>query len=204
MRKCINIHRWTDEEKEYLKQIVVGKSYIEIQQLLTDKFNYPFTIEQVKGALGRYNLKNGLNGRFEKNHVPYNKGIKGTIIPNRSSFKKGHRPVNYKPVGSERVDVEGYRQIKIADPNVWEYTHRLVWQKYNGDIQKGSVIMFADGNKSNVSIENLRLLSKREMLILNQHKLIKDDADLTDVGVNLTKLMIKTFDIKKGRKSNNE
>ena len=35
----------------------------------------------------------------------------------RTWFKKGHIPANYRPVGSERVNADGYIEVKVADPN---------------------------------------------------------------------------------------
>ena len=185
-------HRWTDEEKEYLASIVKGKTYKELLILMNDKFEYEFSSQQIESALRRYNLKTGNTGQFKKYQEPWNKGLKGYIGANKTSFKKGTIPPNYKPVGTERFAKDGYIEVKVKDPNVWELKHRYIYKKHHGEIPNGYNVIFADKNISNFDIDNLILVSKAEMLILNKNKLIFEDKDLTKVGVNIAKLINKT------------
>ena len=110
-------HRWTDEEKEYLASIVKGKTYKELLALMNEKFDYEFSSQQIESALRRYNLKTGNTGQFKKYHEPWNKGLKGYIGANKTSFKKGTIPPNYKPVGTERFAKDGYIEVKVKDPS---------------------------------------------------------------------------------------
>ena len=185
-------HRWTDEEKEYLASIVKGKTYKELLILMNDKFEYEFSSQQIESALRRYNLKTGNTGQFKKYQEPWNKGLKGYMGANKTSFKKGTIPPNYKPVGTERFAKDGYIEVKVKDPNVWELKHRYIYEKYHGKIPNGYNVIFADKNISNFDIDNLILVSKAEMLILNKNKLIFEDKDFTKVGVNIAKLINKT------------
>ena len=185
-------HRWTDEEKEYLASIVKGKTYKELLALMNEKFDYEFSSQQIESALRRYNLKTGNTGQFKKYQEPWNKGLKGYIGANKTSFKKGTIPPNYKPVGTERFAKDGYIEVKVKDPNVWELKHRYIYKKHYGKIPKGYNVIFADKNISNFDIDNLILVSKAEMLILNKNKLIFEDKDFTKVGVNIAKLINKT------------
>ena len=77
MPKGCKVYRWTEREKEYLKDICFGRSYKEIAMLMTNKFNYEFKASQIKSALQRYNLTTGRTGRFEKVIFPGAKGLKG-------------------------------------------------------------------------------------------------------------------------------
>ena len=190
-------HKWSEEEKEYLKNIVKGHTYKEITVLMNNEFKYQFTEGQIKGALNRYKLKTGLNGNFKKGSTPWNKGLKGYMGANKTSFKKGTTPPQYRPVGSERINKEGYLEVKIADPNKWELKHRYIYKKYYGDIPKGHNVIFADTDKTNLNIDNLILVSKSEMLILNRNKLIYEDNELTKVGVNIAKVIDKVKKISK-------
>ena len=185
-------HRWTDEEKEYLASIVKGKTYKELLELMNEKFDYEFSSQQIESALRRYNLKTGNTGQFKKYQEPWNKGLKGYIGANKTSFKKGTIPPNYKPVGTERFAKDGYIEVKVKDPNVWELKHRYIYKKHHGEIPNGYNVIFADKNISNFDIDNLILVSKAEMLILNKNKLIFEDKDFTKVGVNIAKLINKT------------
>ena len=189
-------HRWTDEEKEYLASIVKGKTYKELLALMNEKFEYEFSSQQIESALRRYNLKTGNTGQFKKYQEPWNKGLKGYMGANKTSFKKGTIPPNYKPVGTERFAKDGYIEVKVKDPNVWELKHRYIYKKHHGEIPNGYNVIFADKNISNFDIDNLILVSKAEMLILNKNKLIFEDKDFTKVGVNIAKILDKTSNLK--------
>ena len=189
-------HRWTDEEKEYLASIVKGKTYKELLALMNEKFDYEFSSQQIESALRRYNLKTGNTGQFKKYQEPWNKGLKGYMGANKTSFKKGTIPPNYKPIGTERFTKDGYIEVKVKDPNVWELKHRYIYKKHHGEIPNGYNVIFADKNISNFDIDNLILVSKAEMLILNKNKLIFEDKDFTKVGVNIAKILDKTSNIK--------
>lgn len=187
------IHVWSDDEKEYLKQITPGHHYKEIQELMNEKFEYEFSISQIKGAIGRYKLNTGFNGQFKKGNVPANKGVKGVIYEGckKTWFKKGHAPINHREVGSERINIYGYTEIKVAEPNKWRLKHHVIYEKHNGPIPKGYNVIFGDRNPMNFDINNLILVSKAQLLKMNQHKLIKNDADITRTGVLIADIYLK-------------
>ena len=148
------------------------------------------TIGQIKAAIGRYKLNTGFNGQFQKGNIPANKGTKGLSRANKTSFKKGCRPSNYREVGSERVTKDGYIEIKVG-PKEWKFKHQVIWEKYNGNIPRGHVVIFGDGNKENLDINNLILVTRKQLFILNRHALIKNDIELTKVAVNIAKVQEK-------------
>ena len=192
-------HIWSEEEKKYLKEITPGKHYKEIQELMKNKFNLEFTMNQIKGAIWRYKLNTGFTGRFQKGDIPFNKGksqkdymsAESIEKTKKTRFKKGQSPINWRPVGSERITKDGYTEIKIAEPNVWKLKHLVVWEKENGPIPKGHALVFADGNKENLDINNLMLISREKLLIMNTNELIKKDAELTKTGVLIAEVLIK-------------
>lgn len=106
--------------------------------------------------------------RFQKGSVPLNKGKK--VSPETyakcrpTMFKKGHTPVNHRDVGSERVNVDGYIEIKVAEPNRWRLKHRVIWEQANGSIPKGFNVQFKNHNPLDCRIENLYLISKAEQM----------------------------------------
>ena len=114
-------------------------------------------------------------GRFKSGHQTWNKGIKGSTGLHESSraqqFKTGQLPHNHHPIGSERLDCEGYLHRKITDTGHTKRDYRLVhhiaWQSVHGEIPKGCYIVFVDGNKSNFDISNLACLTKAENMKRN-------------------------------------
>ena len=193
-------HKWSEEEKQYLASIVKGKTYKELVTLMNEKFDYEFSSQQIESALKRYNLKTGNTGQFKKYKEPWNKGLKGYIGANKTSFKKGNIPPNYKSVGSERVTRDGYTEVKVKDTNKWKLKHRVVYEKYHGEIPAGHTVIFADGDKHNLDIDNLLLVSRKQLLMLNRNNLISNDKDLTKTGLNIADIIIKLNELEKDKK----
>ena len=106
--------------------------------------------------------------RFQKGSVPLNKGKKvspevySKIQP--TMFKKGRTPVNHRDVGAERVNVYGYIEIKVSEPNSWRLKHRVMWEQVNGTIPRGYNVQFKNHNPLDCRIENLYMISKAEQL----------------------------------------
>ena len=185
-------HKWTNEEKEYLASIVKGSTYKEITKQMNDKFEYNFSEEQIKGMMYRNKLTTGTGGYFKKGTTPWNKGLKGYMGANKTSFKKGTIPPNQVPIGTESITKGGYIKVKIGEPNKWKLKQRYIYEQHYGEIPNNCNVIFADKNIRNFDINNLILVSKAEMLILNNNKLIFEDKELTKVGVNIAKVIDKT------------
>ena len=185
-------HIWSDEEKQYLAEITPGRGYKEIQSMMSCKFGFDYTHHQIKGAITRNKLNTGRTGRFEKGHATWNKGTKGLTKANVTSFKKGQKPHNYKPLGSERITKDGYCEIKVSDTGRrWRPKHVLNYEKHHGKVPKGSAIIFLDGDKRNFDIDNLYLVTRSQLAMLNKNSLIQKDADLTKTAINVVDLMKK-------------
>lgn len=179
---------FTTERVEYLRNNVKGIGNKELTEMVNKHFGINLDVQQIRNAKKRYGLNSGITGYFEKGHIPFNKGKKGIGGWEPTQFKKGHKPHNYKPVGTERVNGDGYIDIKIEDPNKWRGKHILTWEEHNGPIPNGHVVIFGDGNNRNFDINNLILVSRQQLLILNRNNLIQNDADLTRTGVIIADL----------------
>lgn len=185
-------HIWSDEEKQYLAEITPGRGYKEIQSMMSCKFGFDYTHHQIKGAITRNKLNTGRTGRFEKGHATWNKGTKGLTKANVTSFKKGQKPHNYKPLGSERIVKDGYCEVKVSDTGRrWRPKHVLIYEKHHGKVPKGSAVIFLDGDKRNFDIDNLYLVTRSQLAMLNKNSLIQKDADLTKTAINVVDLMKK-------------
>lgn len=191
-------HIWSDEEKQYLAEITPGRGYKEIQSMMSCKFGFDYTHHQIKGAITRNKLNTGRTGRFEKGHATWNKGTKGLTKANVTSFKKGQKPHNYKPLGSERITKDGYCEIKVSDTGRrWRPKHVLIYEKHHGKVPKGSAVIFLDGDKRNFDIDNLYLVTRSQLAMLNKNSLIQKDAELTKTAINVVDLMKKISAIEK-------
>ena len=194
--------KYNDEMIEFLREVTPQKTYKEITELFNKKFNLDVTAEIIKSLLSRKKIHTGTKGcLYKKGAIPWNKGKKGYMGANKTSFKKGHKPKNWRTVGSERIDTEDYTLIKIAEPKKWALKHRIIWEEFHKKkVPRGSVIIFADGDKTNFNIENLICVSRKELRVLNKCSLIKKDLELTKTGLNVAKIRIKLAELKKEKK----
>lgn len=190
---------YTKEVCDFIKKNNKGKTALQMSELLTKKFKKEFTVKQIKIIRQKLHLVSGLTGRFEKGNVPPNKGKKGYCAKGCEAgwFKKGNNPRNKLPVGTEIVDGKGYKKTKIADPNKWEFLHKIIWQKHNGKIPAGHCVSFKDGNKLNCDISNLFLISRAENAVLNHERLRSSNPDITTTALTLAKIKLKARKLKK-------
>ena len=127
----------------------------------------PLERNRLAGKLGS-NHPNAVAHRFKKGSVPPNKGKK--MSPEvyekvkETMFKKGNSPVNHREVGSERINVDGYIEIKVAEPNRWRLKHRIIWEQVNGEIPKGYNVQFKNHNPQDCRIENLYLICRADQI----------------------------------------
>jgi hypothetical protein len=179
----------TQEQYVWFAETVPGRSYREMRGLLESVWGVSMTEGQLKSFMARHRLRNGRDTRFKPGHIPANKGCKGIHSSPETEFKPGHRPANWKPVGSERINKDGYVEVKIQEPNKWRYKHVFIWEQAHGSRPKGHAVIFADGNKRNFSLDNLILVNRHELLVLNRLGLLHSDADLSRSGVAVAKLI---------------
>lgn len=132
----------------------------------------------------------GKASRFRKGHVPANKGLRRPgWSPGRMKetwFRKGERrgvAVRlYKAIGTERVSKDGYLERKVNDALPlqarWRAVHLLVWEAVHGRIPKGHALAFRNGNRRDIRLDNLQLITRRELMARNTvHNLPKPLAD---------------------------
>lgn len=189
-------HKYSTEQKDFLRDHVSGRSYAELTELFNQEFGLGLNVGRISSAIKRYGLKNNRDGRFQKGNSAWNKGKKGMHLNPSTEFKKGGVPANHRPVGSERINADGYIEVKIAEPKTWDLKQRIVWKQEHGSIPEGNVVIFADGNPLNCNLNNLLSVSRAELLILNRQGLIKQDPDVTRAGVQVAKLIAKISEMR--------
>ena len=181
------LHRWTDAERARLAEIAPGRSHAEIRAIMTEEFGDHFGGKRISAALKRYGILTGLTGRFEKGSVPYNKGKtwadygtpEGHARSRATQFKAGevhgYAAQREQPVGSERVNRDGYVEVKVADglqarPNCnFRMKHHVVYEQAHGAIPEGCNVVFADHDKRNFNPDNL-VAVPREIWAVISHR----------------------------------
>ncbi|NRG44213.1 HNH endonuclease [Bacillus sp. CRN 9] len=199
---------FTPEQHKYLINIVEGRTANEIAELINNQFSLSITPRQIQMYKKNHGLKSNISTTFKQGSIPANKGTKGlyNVGGNRTSFKPGQKASNYKPLGSERIDRDGYVLIKVQDDGPWHKRWRLkhvvVWEKVNGPVPKGHCLIFLDRNKQNISLENLQLIKRSQLARLNQNNLISNNPDITKTGIIMAEIYSKIGERKKSQKSN--
>lgn len=114
--------------------------------------------------------------RFQPGHIPATKGRKmeefcspeALARSSATRFKTGHKPRNWRPIGSERKTRDGYTAIKVAEGiNQWKLKHKVVWEEHNGKVPRGYKISFRDNNPDNCDISNLYLVTCEDLMRKN-------------------------------------
>lgn len=168
----------------------------ELADLINERFGTRYTRKQVQSYKKNHKLSSGLDGRFKKGAISVNKGRKASSFMSSeqlekckaTQFRKGHAPHNKVPVGTEVIKDDGYLWRKIAEPNVWRQVHRLIYEQSHGSLPEDKFVTFLDGDRLNLDIGNLVLISKDENRILNKRGLRYPDKDLSMSGIALARL----------------
>ena len=183
--------KYTDEMKQFILDNYKGRYNQELADLFNQKFNTNITSRTIKSYKANNKLNSGLTGKFRKGQIPHNKGKK---MPKEvyekvkhTMFAKGNVPPNHRPVGSERISKDGYIEVKVAEPNKWRLKQRVVYEEAKGKIPEGCPIIFLDGNKRNFDIDNLRCITRSELLYLNCNGL-NNSNEITETGILMARL----------------
>lgn len=138
------VNRWTEEEKEYLRQNVQGKSFIELSEEISKIIGVKRTSRHCRDMAYRMGLHNGIDMKFKDGHEGYGKNPIGTEI-------RHGRKTYVKVSDTHRISKEkrhgNYRNFRLK--------HELLWEQEHGEIPKGCIVIFADGNRNNFNMDNL-------------------------------------------------
>lgn len=117
--------------------------------------------------------------RFQKGHAPANKGLRrpGWSVGRmkETQFRKGERrgvAVRlYKAIGTERVSKDGYLERKVNDDlplqRRWRAVHLLMWESVHGPLPPGHAVVFKNGDKKDIRIDNLECITRQELMARN-------------------------------------
>lgn len=198
-RKAWNCLMSTEQEA-WFRANQLGKTASEMAELLNKKYGTELTPQQIKAFRKNHKIKSGLDGFFQKGHIPPNKGKKMSAEQyekcKATMFQKGHKPHNKMKVGAIVTDAGGYLKKKIAQPNVWKHVHKIVWEKVHGRLKPGEKIIFLDGDKQNCKIKNLLKVTDGDVATMNHLRLFTKDAELTKAWLSYSRLRSRLYRLK--------
>jgi hypothetical protein len=178
--------RWKQHPEyiRFLTEFIPGHSEQDICSEFERSFGITLNRSQIKNFKNAYGVRSGTTGgRFQKGQVSHNKGQKmSPEIREKIShtfFQQGHIPVNHRPIGSERVNVDGYTEVKVQEPNKWRLKQRVVYEAIHGvKLGRDDVIVFLDGNRQNFREDNLLKMSRAGLARYNQDHLYGDNPEI--------------------------
>jgi len=193
---------YSPEQIDWLRDNYPRLPLQELTQDFNAVFNQRLTAGTVHSACKRLGIKCGRDGRFKKGSAPWNAGTKGLVAPNSGNFTKGHRPKSWVPIGSERI-ADGYRQRKMTDTGVvrvdWVPVHRIVWEQANGPLPVGQAVIFIDGDRTNIALDNLQDVSRGELAVLNRQGFSNLPLELRRTFIATVKLHVAANKLQRER-----
>ena len=183
-------YKWTNTELEYLRQIVKDRYIFEIAELMSIKFGYEFRKSQIKSIMAKYKITNNMKHKVPKGTEPWNKNLK---IGNSHIH-------NLKNTGDEYISSNGFTMMKLDNPTRWVQKHRYLYEQQFGEIPRDKVLIFLDGNKQNLNLDNLKCITRKQLIKMNQNGLFYNNAELTEAGSELANLMLKINEVSKNKK----
>lgn len=129
--------------------------------------------------------RSGIAYRYSRGHVPANAGLRRPgYAPGRmgaTQFKKGsmsgQAAKHYQPIGSYRINADGYLDRKLSDVGLpqrrWQCVHRLVWIAANGPIPPGHAVTFKAGRATTdvekITPDAVELVSRAQLMLRNSY-----------------------------------
>lgn len=173
-------HRYSDEVYEFLYENASSHTNKELRKLLKEKFD----LDVSKQAISTLCKRNNLKCKYENKNLSH-------------SNKETH-------IGNITIK-DGYYAIKTGkNVNQYEYLHRKIYEDYyNVKLSKDMCIIFLDGDRNNLDINNLRAIHKRSVNVLRNSKFYSNDAEITKMGCLMAELKIKMNDIERSKNETN-
>ena len=188
---------------DYIQANYLGVGNKEMAERLNAIFGTAYTTAQLKSYYANHDLNSGLTGRFEKGHIPPNKGRKGYCAPGaeKGHFKAGHTPHNKTPIGTILVKSDGYLWQKVGEgARDWRQLSHILWEQTNGPVPEGGRLIYKDGNKLNCTLDNLALVTLAENAVMNNKGLRSEVPEHTETGILIAKIKIAAAKRKKARR----
>ena len=179
---------WTPEQLDTLRRLYAMTPTIQIAEQIGRPLRATYQKAKDLGLrkapeyyaahqAGRTDGERGRATRFAKGQTPWNKGqhydAGGRSVDTR--FKPGTRSHTWKPVGTYRINTDGYLDRKVTDDALphkrWVAVHRLVWIAANGPIPRGHVVVFRPGrrttNVDEITPDALECISRKTLIERN-------------------------------------
>lgn len=185
-------HFFTDIEKEWVKNTFLNTemSCQEIAKEFNEKFD----------TSDKYVSQWAISDLMSK-RMKIKRGF------NKTQFGRG-KVKQHMPIGTVyKKDKDGYIRIKIgcssfhkrgASKKNYMHLHQYIYEQHYGKIKRDEIIIFADGNPENLSLDNLIKISRKQNAELARNHL-HSAGKATKAAVECMKLMDVMENMQKGQ-----
>lgn len=161
-------HVYTKEQNDFLKENVVYYTFPKLTEVFNKRFETNVSIVSVRGQCISY-----LNARRGKN-----------------AFS-----ASTLPLGTEKIK-NGMIYVKVSETpykrnDRWIPKHWLIYKEHNGEIPNNYRIIFLDGNKMNLDVENLYAIPNKIHTMLNQNGWYINDRNSMIAKIKYCELFYK-------------
>lgn len=202
MKNRGKLRLFTEDQRKWIEEAYREMLITDLLTVFNLEFDDNKTYSQMRSFISNHSIKSGRIATFPKGNKSWNEGTKGVMKSNITTFKKGGLPGNTRPMYSERINKDGYTEIKVPAPEKekgaktkFMLKHKWAWENKNGKLPKGHAIILIDGDRENCDYDNLKLVTRSELLYVN--RLFKGvDGKLKETAFNVAKLVDKCREAK--------
>lgn len=118
---------------------------------------------------------------------------------NKKRYYKNHQ----EEIIQKATNYRNQNQDKVKTYNKKYYNEIrnkaiLVWEETNGIVPNGCLIIHKDKNKNNNNLDNLEMITRKELGTMNLNNLaISENKEITEINILLVKIKNKTRDIRR-------
>lgn len=180
--------------------------------LMTDKKSEHFTEDEERWLIDNYDnystydtLASEFNSTFHRSkpisaiREKCTKSLKLTGMDNLGRFKKGHDLKGQLPIGTIRRMADGTRYIKVKDSKhsykmsgyqepYWLPIQKKVWQDHYGEVPEGKMVIFLDGNRDNLDINNLYCIDRKISAVMAKNRWYTNSIEHTLTAIKWCEL----------------
>lgn len=183
-------HKYTEEQKKFLKKNINNMTYKELAEAFNERFNTNLTHGNISDiCIKRLGIKRNKPYVFPKGKKDFSAHPIGTeVFDGKNMWVK---------VSDEYIADGEMKNSKETNPN-WKKKHILNYEKNYGPIPKGYVVVFLDKNHKNCEINNLYLVTRKVNFMMAKNKWYKPNKEQTLTAIKWCELFYSLKKINKG------
>ena len=154
--------KYTTEQSEWLKNNYGNvSSYMELVTLFNERFNTNRSLGQISDKCNKQLKLKGMPSQTRYGNKVKEQLPVGSI---RISIRQGHRTTYIKVMEDTNSHISGY-----VEP-YWMPLQKKIYQDHYGEIEKGKMVIFLDGNTENFDINNLYCIDRKISAIMSKNR----------------------------------